>query len=106
MKNRLLFSLLGAALIALPALSHADEIRFDFLRVYNLANGKAVAVAIPVEWRELSTTRILKARAAARFIDESGYQVEISAADLERAAAAKSIAWAAEGHVKIKVAAR
>lgn len=106
MKNRTLVSLLGAALIMLPALSHADEVRFDFLRVYKLANGQAVAVAVPPEWRELSATRILKARAPARFIDESGRQVEISAAELERAAAAKSIAWGVEGHAKTKVAAR
>jgi hypothetical protein len=106
MNNRLFFSLLGAVLIVLPALSHADEIRFDVLRVYKLAGGQGVAVAIPAEWRELSTTRTLRARAAARFIDESGRQVEISAAELERAAAAKSIAWAAEGRVKTRVAVR
>ena len=106
MKNRLLFSLLSAALLVSPVLSHADEIRFDVLRVYKLANGQGVAVAIPGEWRELSATRILKAGVPARFIDESGRQVEIPAAELERAAAAKSVAWAVDGRVKTKVAAR
>lgn len=105
MKNNLALSLLGAALIALPAMAYAEQPQFDLLRVYKLANGQAVAVAIPGEWRELSATRTLEAGAAARFIDESGRQFEISAADLERAAATKSIAWPARP-MKAKVARR
>jgi hypothetical protein len=104
MKKNLAFSLLGAALIALPALAHADP-QFDVLRVYRLANGQGVAVAIPGEWRELNATRTLAARAPALFMDESGRQFEVTAADLERAAATKSIAWPS-GPVKAKLARR
>jgi hypothetical protein len=104
MKKNLAFSLLGAALIALPALAHADP-QFDVLRVYRLANGQGVAVAIPGEWRELNASRTLAARAPALFMDESGRQFEITAADLERAAATKSIAWPS-GPVKAKLARR
>ena len=104
MKKNLAFSLLGAALIALPALAHADP-QFDVLRVYRLANGQGVAVAIPGEWRELNATRTLASRAPALFMDESGRQFEITAADLERAAATKSIAWPS-GPVKAKLARR
>ncbi len=104
MKKNLAFSILGAALIALPALVHADP-QFDVLRVYRLASGQGVAVAIPGEWRELNATRTLAARAPALFMDESGRQFEITAADLERAAATKSIAWPS-GPVKAKLARR
>jgi hypothetical protein len=104
MKKNLALSLLGAALIALPALAHADP-QFDVLRVYRLANGQGVAVAIPGEWRELNASRTLAARAPALFMDESGRQFEITAADLERAAATKSIAWPS-GPVKAKLARR
>jgi hypothetical protein len=106
MKNRLVFSLLSAALIALPTLAHADASQFEVLRVYKLASGQGVAVAIPGEWRELSTTRVLAAGAPARFIDEAGRRVEISSAELERASAAKSMAWATDGRVQTNVAAR
>jgi hypothetical protein len=106
MKNNLAFSLLSAALIALPALAHADQPHFDVLRVYKLANGQGVAVAIPGEWRELNTTRTLRAGAPALFIDESGRQFEISAAELERAAATRSIAWPTGPAVKAKLARR
>jgi hypothetical protein len=105
MKNNLAFSLLSAALIVLPALAHADQTQFDVLRVYRLASGQGVAVAIPGEWRELSATRTLAARAPALFMDESGRQFEITAVDLERAAATKSIAWPT-GPVKAKLARR
>jgi hypothetical protein len=104
MKKNLAFSLLGAALIALPALAHADP-QFDVLRVYRLANGQGVAVAIPGEWRELNASRTLAARAPVLFMDESGRQFEITAAELERAAATKSIAWPS-GPVKAKLARR
>src|SRR3954464_2258054 len=104
MKKNLVFSILGAALIALPALAQAEP-QFDVLRVYTLANGQGVAVAIPGEWRELSETRTLAAGAPALFTDESGRQFEISAADLASAAANRSIAWPT-GPVKAKLAKR
>jgi hypothetical protein len=103
-KNRLIFSLLSAALIALPALSHAGEPRFNLLCVYKLANGQGVAVAIPGEWQELSKTRVLEPGAAARFLDESGRAVEVSAAALERASKRRSVVWLE--YVKTRVAAR
>jgi hypothetical protein len=106
MKSKLAFSLLSAALMALPALAHADQPQFDILRIYKLANGQGVAVAIPGEWRELSATRILAHGAPARFIDEAGRRVEIPAAEMEHAAAAKSLVWATDGRVKTKVAVR
>jgi hypothetical protein len=105
-KNHLLLSLLSAALVVLPALSHADPAQFDLLRVYKLADGRGVAVAVPGPWRELSATRVLAAGAPARFIDEAGRLVEIPAAEMERAAAAKSMVWATDGRVRTKVAAR
>ena len=105
MKN-LAFSILGAALMALPALANADQPQFDVLRVYKLANGQGVAVAIPGEWRELNSTRTLRAGAPALFIDQSGHQFEISAGELERAAAARTIAWPTGPAVKAKLARR
>jgi hypothetical protein len=105
MKKNLIFSILGAALIALPALAQADP-QFDVLRVYKLANGQGVAVAIPGEWRELSSTRTLRAGSPALFIDQAGRQFEISAGDLERAAATRSIAWPTGPAVKAKLARR
>jgi len=104
MKNCLTFSLLGAALAVLPALSHADESRFNLLRTYKLANGQGVAIAMPGEWQELSKTRVLRSGAAARFLDESGRPVEVSAIALERASATRSSVWSKEH--KTSVAAR
>jgi hypothetical protein len=92
MKNRIVFSLFVAALVLVPALSRAGETRWEVLHVYTLANGQAVAVAVPSEWQELSKTRALETGSAARFLDESGRQVEISAAALERASETKSMA--------------
>src|SRR5258706_9164709 len=106
MKTRLVFSLLSAALIALPTLAHADAPQFEVLRAYKLASGQGVAVAIPGEWRELSTTRVLAAGAPARFIDEAGRRVQISPAELERASAAKSIVWATDRRGQTKSAGR
>jgi hypothetical protein len=105
MKNRLVFSLLSAALIVFPTLSHAGEPRFDMLRAYKLANGQAVAIAIPVEWEELSKTRVLEPGSAARFLDASGRPVEISAAVLERASKTRSLVWSLE-YAKTSVTAR
>ena len=92
MKHRLTFSLSIAMLTLLPSLAPADETRWDVMRAYRLADGKAVAVAIPGEWREVSTTRVLEPGAPARFIDGSGRRVVIPAAVLARAAEAKAVA--------------
>src|ERR1700716_2704799 len=53
MKNRLVFSLIGAVLVVLPILSQADESPFSFLRVYKLADGRRISISVPGEWREL-----------------------------------------------------
>jgi len=109
MKNRLVFSLLSAALIVLPTLSHAGESRFDpsrfnLLCAYKLANGQRVAIAIPGEWQELSKTRVLEPGAAARFLDESGRAVEVPAVALERASKTRSVVW--PEYLRTRVAAR
>ena len=96
MKNRLVFSLLSAALIVLPTLSQADESPFSFLRVYKLADSQRVSISIPGEWQELSKTRVLKPGAPARFLDESGRKVEIAAVALERAAKGRFVLWPEE----------
>ncbi len=106
MKNNLAFTMLAAALMVLPTLAHADQPQFDVLRVYKLSSGQGVAVAIPGDWRELSATRTLAAGAPARFVDEAGRRVEISAAQMERAATAKSLVWAIDAQVKTNVATR
>jgi len=105
MKNRLVFSLLSAVLIVLPTLSHADESRFNLLRIYKLANGQGVAIAMPGGWQELSKTRVLEPGAAARFLDESGRPIEISAAALEHASKTRSVVWS-QAYVKTRVAAK
>ncbi len=92
MKIRLVFSLFIAALTLLPTLSRADETRWDVLRVYKLADGRGVAVAVPGEWRELNSTWVLEAGAPVRFLDQSGREVQISAVALTRAAETKSVA--------------
>jgi len=105
-KIRLVFSLFIAALTLLPTLSRADETRWDVLRVYKLADGRGVAVAVPGEWRELNnSTRVLEAGAPVRFLDQSGHEVQISAVALTRAAATKSVARP-EDRYKIALRAR
>lgn len=101
-KNRLVFALLSAALVALPALSHAGQTRFNLLCVYKLANGQGVAVAIPGEWQELNKTRVLEPGAAARFLDGAGRLVEVPPAALERASKARTVVW--PEHVKTSIA--
>jgi hypothetical protein len=96
MKCRLAVSLFIAALALLPALARAEDMRWDSLYVYTLADGEGVAVAVPAEWQETSKTRVLEAGAPARFIDGAGRRVEIPAATLQRAADTKSIAWPRE----------
>ena len=105
MKNRLVFSLLSAAMIVLPTLSHADKSQFNLLRVYKLANGQGVKVAIPGGWQELSKTRVLEPGSAARFLDESGRPIEIPAAALERASKTRSVVWS-QAYIKTSVAAK
>ena len=103
MKKRLVFSLLSAAMIVLPTLSHADKSQFNLLRVYKLANGQGVRVAIPVEWQELSKTRVLEPGSAARFLDESGRAIEVPAAVLEQAAKTRSVVWS-KAYVQTSIA--
>ena len=92
MKCRVAVSLSIAMLTMLPSMASADETRWDVLRVYKLADGRAVAVAFPGEWQEVNRTRVLEAGAPARFLDESDRRVMIPATVLERAAEAKAIA--------------
>jgi hypothetical protein len=90
MKTRLASTLLAAALAVLPALSHArDGVRWETLRVYTLAGGDAVAVAVPAEWQQVDEARVL--HSALRFVDESGAEVAIPVAALARAAAEKRV---------------
>ena len=105
MKNRLVFSLLSAAMIVLPTLSHADPSQFNHLLVYKLANGQGVMVAVPGGWQELSKTRVLEPGSPARFLDESGRPIKIPAAALERASNTRSVVWS-KAYVKTSVAAK
>jgi hypothetical protein len=90
MKVRLALSLLAAALAAVPALARAgDGVRWESLHVYTLDGGRAVAVAVPAEWQQVGDARVL--RSALRFLDESGAEVAIPVAALERAAADKRV---------------
>jgi hypothetical protein len=91
MMSRIVCSLVLAVLAAMPALSFADETRWEVLRVYKFADGRAVAVTFPAEWRELNGTGVLAKGAALRFVDESGAPVRIPSAALERASATKSV---------------
>ena len=61
MDHRLFIPLLIATLIAFPARSHADDTRWESLRVYALADGQSVAVAVPAEWREAGKAQVLRA---------------------------------------------
>ena len=92
MKNRLVLSLSIVALTLLSALPRADAAEWDLLRVYTLADGKGVAVAVPGTWQEVSKTRVLGAGAPALFLDESGRRVEIPAAALARASESRTVA--------------
>jgi hypothetical protein len=89
--KRLMLSL-SVAVLGLSMLAHADETRWDALRVYTLADGRGVAVAFPGEWQEVSKTRVLPAGAPVRFIDGSGRRVQIPAEALARAAEARAVA--------------
>jgi len=47
--HRLFIPLLIATLIAFPLRSRADDAQWESLRVYPLAGGQSVAVAVPAE---------------------------------------------------------
>ena len=90
MKNRFAFTLLAAALFAAPALSRADEPRWESLRVFNLSGGQTVAVAVPSEWSPVEKSHNL-GKSPLRFQDASGAVVSIPVAALERASAEKRV---------------
>ena len=91
MDHRLFIPLLIATLIALPLRARADDTRWESLRVYALAGGQSVAVAVPSEWQEAGKPQILATGSVLRFLDESGRPVEITAAALARAAAKRAV---------------
>ena len=91
MDHRLFIPLLIATLIALPLRVRADDTQWESLRVYVLAGGQSVAVAVPAEWQEAGKPQVLAPGSVLRFLDESGRPVEITAAALARAAAKKSV---------------
>jgi len=103
MLRRIVFSLIIAALAVLPTLSRADEVKWEVINVYALAEGQRVAVAVPAEWQVLDDGRDLGAGAGLRFVDESGVRIHVSAAELRRAAAHKRVI---RPHDEVKVAAR
>jgi len=92
MKSRFaVTSLLAAALVAAPALSRADDLRWESLRVYTLFGGNAVAVAVPSDWSQIGNGSALGKKPALRFRDAAGAEVAIPVAALERAAADKRV---------------
>lgn len=90
MRNQFAFTLLAAALFAVPKLSFADEPRWESLRTYNLPGGSTVAVAVPSEWNPVEISRNL-GKSPLRFQDASGAVVAIPVATLERASAEKRV---------------
>jgi len=90
MRNQFAFTLLAAALFAAPKLSLADEPRWESLRVFNLASGQTVAVAVPSEWSPVEKSHNL-GKSPLRFQDPSGTVVAIPVAALERASAEKRV---------------
>ncbi|HYS75174.1 MAG TPA: hypothetical protein VEM38_03645 [Burkholderiales bacterium] len=105
MDHRLFIPLLIATLVAFPARSRADDTRWESLRVYVLADGQSVAVAVPAEWQEAGKAQVIGAGSVLRFLDGSGRPVEIPAAALARAAAKRSV-LRPEDLGKISLAAR
>jgi len=91
MKNHLALSLLAAAFIAAPNMSHADDARWESLRTYTLGSGNSVAVAVPSEWSAIDSGSALDKKRALRFRDASGAEVAIPVAALERASADKRV---------------
>jgi len=91
MKNQFAFTLLAAALVAAPKLSHADDnTHWESLHVFNLSGGASVAVAVPSEWSPVEKSRNL-GKSPLRFQDASGTVVAIPVATLERASADKRV---------------
>jgi hypothetical protein len=91
MLGRIVFSLIIAALAALPILSRADEAKWEVIRVYALAEGQSVAVAVPAEWEALDNDRVIGVGSGLRFADESGVLIRVTAAELLRAATHKRV---------------
>jgi hypothetical protein len=94
MISRFAFSLFIAALALFPALSHAGETQWETIRVYTVAEGPTLAVAVPAEWQALGETRVVEKDSALRFEDETGALVEVPVAALLRASAGKRVLWA------------
>jgi hypothetical protein len=90
MKNQFAFTLLAAALVAAPKLSHAEDARWESLHVFNLSGGSSVAVAVPSEWTPVEKSRNL-GKSPLRFQDASGAVVSISVTTLQRASADKRV---------------
>jgi hypothetical protein len=90
MKNPFALTLLAAALVAAPKLSHADDARWESLRVFNLSGGQTVAVAVPSEWSPVEKSKNL-GKSPLRFQDESGNVVAIPVAVLERASSERRV---------------
>jgi hypothetical protein len=90
MKNQFAFTLLAAALFSAPTLSRADEPHWESLRVFNLAGGQTVAVAVPSEWSPVEKSRNL-GKSPLRFQDASGTVVAIPVAALERASSERRV---------------
>ena len=90
MKNGFALTTLLAAALAAPALSYADDTRWDSLRVYDLSSGSTVAIAVPSEWSPIEASRNV-GKSPLRFQDMSGAVVAIPVAALERAAADKRV---------------
>ena len=93
MMNRIVLSLFLAAVTAIPALARADATRWEVIHIYALADGRSVALAVPADWQELDRTPVLGARSKLHFVDESGAEVEISAASLAGASTHKPVLW-------------
>ncbi|HUL92590.1 MAG TPA: hypothetical protein VLV56_09600 [Burkholderiales bacterium] len=91
MKSPFALTLLAAALAAAPALSRADESRWESMHVYTLSAGNPVAVVIPSEWTPLSVGSYLGDAPALRFRDAAGAEIAIPVAALERASADKRV---------------
>src|SRR5262245_52827917 len=90
MKTQFAFTLLAAALAAAPKLSHAEDARWESLRVFNLSGGQTVAVAVPSEWNPVEKSKNL-GKSPLRFEDASGNVVAIPVAALERASVEKRV---------------
>lgn len=88
MKAVIALSLFTIALASLLLLTRAgDNVRWETLRVYPLsaaADARSVAVAVPSSWREVGQVSFLGS--TLRFVDESGREIAITRAELQRAA--------------------